>query len=359
MEKSLYFEYVSKFMPQLVTSVVEQMNEQNGAAVNPLLYPTYLRPVFTSDTTWQSLTAKYNRVAADVVALGSPVSSKQRDSLTAATGDIPKISILYSLGEKQMKDIDTMIAKGMPPVRIVQAIFADTPRSIDGVRERIEQMFLTGLSTGKALSVDSTGVGASVDYHYLTENQFATSASWDTVTTPVIADIEKVMDKCVEDRSTPTDVFLDDVALRRLYKNNDLKGQFAFDMGFAGNNVPMLSLRQVEQTFESRWGIRVHRIARRTKSEINGKFITTNPWKEGMMVFTCNSNLGDLVWTNTAEDTRRDPAVVYQNADDFILVSKYSERNPFAEFTKAEAMVVPVINNVEQIYTLDTNKVTA
>lgn len=75
------------------------------------------------------------------------------------------------------------------------------------------------------------------------------------------------------------------------------------------------------------------------------------------MVFTCNNSLGDLVWTNTAEDTRRDPAVVYQNADDFILVSKYASHNPFAEFTKAEAMVVPVLNNVEQIYTLDTSSV--
>lgn len=46
--------------------------------------------------------------------------------------------------------------------------------------------------------------------------------------------------------------------------------------------------------------------------------------------------------------------VVYQKADEFILAKKYSTTDPLREFTAAEAMVVPVLNNVDRIYTLDT-----
>ncbi|MCC8037274.1 MAG: major capsid protein [Bacteroidales bacterium] len=357
MEQSLYFQYAQKYMPELVLAVVEKLNEQNTNSPVPYLYPEFLTTTYTADSTWQGLTARYNRVAADIVALGSPTAPKQRDRISVATGDIPKMSILLSLTEKQMKDIDTMIAKRMPTERVIRAIFADVPRCIDGIRERVEQMFLSGLSTGKALSVHNNGVGAEVDYNFLSENFFKTAVSWDLDTAQVTEDIERLMDKCVDDLSVPTDCFLDDVALRRLYRSKDMKTQFAFNLGFAGDNVPMLTYNQIEQAFLTRYGVRLHRVARRVKTEINGEFTTFNPWKEGAMVFTCNPNLGDLVWTNTAEDTRRDPAALYQNADDFILVSKYASHNPFTEFTKAEAMAVPVINNVEQIYVLNTSEV--
>jgi len=46
--------------------------------------------------------------------------------------------------------------------------------------------------------------------------------------------------------------------------------------------------------------------------------------------------------------------VTYQMADDFILASRYSTNDPLQEITASQAMVVPIINNVDRIYTLDT-----
>lgn len=72
------------------------------------------------------------------------------------------------------------------------------------------------------------------------------------------------------------------------------------------------------------------------------------------MTFVCDEELGDLVWTTLAEENRPVNGVVYQKADEFILAKKYSTTDPLREFTAAEAMVVPVLNNVDRIYTLDT-----
>ncbi|ROS80095.1 hypothetical protein EEL34_15175, partial [Muribaculaceae bacterium Isolate-039 (Harlan)] len=67
--------------------------------------------------------------------------------------------------------------------------------------------------------------------------------------------------------------------------------------------------------------------------------------------------LGSLVWTNVAEVNRRVDGVVYQVADEYILAKKYSKTDPLREFTASEAMVVPVLNNVDRIYTLDSQTV--
>jgi hypothetical protein len=76
-----------------------------------------------------------------------------------------------------------------------------------------------------------------------------------------------------------------------------------------------------------------------------------------MVVFTCDDMLGSLVWTNTAEATRPVGAVQYQTVEDYILLSKYSKNDPLREFTSSQAMVIPIIDNVDRIYTLNSKEV--
>ena len=112
MEKSLYFEIVQKYFPQLVTSIVERLNEKRTAQL-PYLFKERLIPSFSADGRWASVLAEYNRVAADVVALDSELPLKSRDAIETASGDIPKLGMKLYLTEKQMKDIDAMIAQGI------------------------------------------------------------------------------------------------------------------------------------------------------------------------------------------------------------------------------------------------------
>ena len=51
--------------------------------------------------------------------------------------------------------------------------------------------------------------------------------------------------------------------------------------------------------------------------------------------------------------------VVYSTVDNYKLIAKYSKTDPLQEFTSGQAIVAPVIENVEQIYVIDTNVVKA
>lgn len=350
---------MERFFPQLITAIAERLNEKRRTAL-PYLYKEYLDPVFSADGRWASVLAEYTRVAADVVSLDSELPLKSRDTIETAQGNIPKMGMKLYLTEKQMKDVDSMIAQNMPLQRIIDNIFADSPRVIEGVWERIEDLFLSELSDGVGVSANNNGTGVRIDMNFYDANKFNVTALWSGSDSTPLDDIQEIVDKSIEDQNVLTDVFLDDTALNLLYRNNQVRGQFAFNQGIATNGssiIPVLDLDKISQIFATKWNIRTHRVARKIKTEINGSKTNHSPWKKGAMTFVCDDVLGSLVWTNVAEATRPVADVNYQTVDDYLLVSKYSTTDPLREFTSSQAMVVPILNNVDRIYTLDTQVV--
>lgn len=356
MEKSLYFQWTEKYFPQLVLSVVEQINERNASSQFPYLYRTLLSRRYSLDGRWASILANYTRVAADVVALDSELPLKSRDTLEKVTGDIPKLGLKLQLTEKQMKEIDGMIAQGLPEEQIVRAIFGDTARVIAAIYERIEDLFLSEFSTGVGISTRSNGTGVRIDVGYKQENQKGVAVVWngnaDTATP--IDDFQKIFDKALEDGNTITDVYADDYALRAMYQSKQVRESFAFLSGFVGDKIPTLNFEQVARVVNTNWGWTLHRVARKIKTELNGTRASHSPWAEGRVVFACDDTVGALVWTNVAEATRPVAGVTYQTADEFILAKRFSTTDPLKEITASEAMVIPVVDGVDRIYTLDS-----
>lgn len=360
MEQSLFFEYVKKYFPQLVLQVTEKMNDSS----RPLsyLYRDLLTKQYSADGRWASVLAEYTRVAADVVALDSELPLKTRDTVASVTGDIPKIGMKLALSEKQLKDIDAMLAQpNLPVSTVLQNIFADLPRCIEGVYERIEDLFLSELSTGVGLSSRNNGTGVRIDVGYKADNLFTAAVLWnnDPINATPIDDIQKIFEKALADGNTITNVYLDDFALRAMYKSKQVKEQYAFTQNFVGTNIPNLNFDQLSLVFASVFNVTLHRVARKVRTELNGTKQAHSPWAEGRLVFTCDERVGSLVWTTLAEAARPVNGVVYQTADDFILASRYSKNDPFREITSSQAMVIPIVNNVDRIYTLDPKSVSA
>ena len=81
---------------------------------------------------------------------------------------------------------------------------------------------------------------------------------------------------------------------------------------------------------------------------------TLSPWEEGRILFTPDLSIGDIQHGPIAaeeSETLRKKAVLVKN--DFILTTKWSELEPFKEWTKSEANAFPVLNDPEVLYYLD------
>lgn len=365
MEQSLFLEYIISHFPALVLRHIEKLNGKNQTALT-YLHRILLDKKFSVDGRWASVIGNYNRVAADVVAMDSSLPLKKRDSLERATGKIPKMGMELWLNEEQMTEIDTLIALKTPITEIIAKILADVPRVIDGILERLELMFLEGLSTGITVQDDNKNVGTGIrlDYGYLPENQFGVAVLWsDADNSKVVDDINRVKTKASrEDGNTLEYAYGDWYAFQNLIKSKQFKEQFAFNKGFVGNNIPTPTIEQANTVFKSLWGFTFTEVNRTIKLEKNGVRSTITPWAEGRIVFTSDLKVGALVWASLAEANRKGQikTATYQTADEYILVSKYHTIKPsFAEWTASQARVCPVITNVDRIYTLDTKTIQA
>lgn len=365
MEQSLYFEWVKKYFPSLVLSVVEKLNDSNRALT--YLHRDILTPRFSMDGRWASITGNYTRVTADVVAMDSPLPLKKRDVVERATGYIPKLGMKMALNEKQMSDIDAMIAQRMPEENIVRAIFEDLPKCTEGVYEELERMLLQGLSTGviQCTSTNNVGTAVRLNYEFKSANQKGVAVVWagNASTSKPLDDVKRVMDKAEEDGNVITTVYADDQWIENFGLSEQVRGYYIFTLNgtnvASNSTIPVLDRDQVAQILQRRWGIRLVRVNRSCRSEINGVQTSAKPWKQGSATFVCDDKVGDLVWTNLAEMTRPVNGVTYTTANNYILLSKYRKNDPLQEFTTSQARVIPVISNVDRIYTLDSTTVQA
>ena len=225
--------------------------------------------------------------------------------------------------------------------------------------ETIEGIFLSELSTGVGIAPRSNGTGVRVDMKFLDANKFGVKVLWSDTKANALDDLQKIFDKAMDDENVITDMYADDEFLKAFYSNEQVRQQYAFNQGFVGDKIPVLDLEKAQEVVRRKWGVELHRVARKIRTELNGERKNSDAWAKGTAAFTCDERLGSLVWTDLVESTRPVPNVTYETADDFILVSKYSQTDPWREFTASQAMVVPVLNNVDRIYLLDSKQVQA
>lgn len=362
MEQSVFLKWIQKYFPGITLRVVETLNDTKNPL--PYLHRRFLRKDFSVDGTWRALSIANTRVAADFVAMDSSLPLKKRDSIGKVSGDIAKSGMEMKLNEKQLTDLDTLIAQGGTDQQILARLFQDTPKVIAGIWERMEMAFLQGLSTGITLVTDDENVGTGIrmDFGYYSENKFGVAALWATnpTTAKPFDDIQKVLDKASLDGNAITRVLAGRNTINAIAATNQAKEFYAFRMGFVGQAIPTPDFDQLNTMTLARYGFVFEIVDRSVRVEKDGNTQVIKPWADGAMVFLANEQVGSLVYARLAEQNHPVSGVEYQLVDDMILVSKFRTNRPsLGEWTNSQARVVPVIGNVDQIYLMDSKTVVA
>jgi len=364
MEPSLFTAWVAKYFKPLVAKVVEKIN----GTKTPLTYlhKTMLRKEYSPTLKWNSINVDGSTVAADVVSMDSPLPLKKRDAISKADGDIPKLGMKLALNERTMTDLN--ILTNSPQIQestIVAKLFQDTAKCITGIYERLEYMFLQALSTGVTLIPDTenVGLGIRVDFGYKTENKFGVAVLWSAGATGTpISDFNRVKSVADANGDTISTVMMDDYAFNNMLKSTEFKQAYAASLDIAVNTSSVLPTPNKEKAkayILGEFGWEVVFVNRTVKTERDGNKTNRKPWAEGSVVFLTTTEVGTLTWGTLAEMVHQNKAVSYQVADEFILVSKFHKVDPLKEFTSSQALVLPVINNVDEIYVLDSKTVQA
>jgi hypothetical protein len=363
MEQSLFLEEVKKYFPGIAQRVVVRLNDTTNPNAITYRHRTMLRKTFSTNLKWESISVAGNIVAADVIAMDSSIPLKKRDALSRASGDIPKLAMELALREKELSDLDILATMPGQTQEFLARLFQDTPRVIQGQYETLEYMFLLGLSTGVTVIADANNVGTGIriDYGYLTENKFGVGVLWaNTATAKPLTDLKKLTDKARTDGNTIQTFMMDEATFNRFAATDEVKQRWAASNNFFGAAVPTPSLTQVNTAMRDAFGWQIEIVERSVTFEKNGVKTKLKPWGAGQVIGLVTNQVGTLTWGRLAEMNHPVNGVTYETVDDFILVSKFRMNRPsLAEFTNSQAIVIPVINNVDQIYSLDTLTVQA
>ncbi|WP_114937571.1 hypothetical protein [Mucilaginibacter endophyticus] len=359
MEQSKFIKYIQKYFTGFVALVTKTINGKDAPLT--YLYKTMLTPKQSVDGKWTSITADNQNVAADVVAMDSPLPLKTRPAIATASGDIPKLGMEMKMNENQLDQLDTLIAKNADISDIVSELFDDTKRGLIGVEEQTEYLFLKGLSSGIALTdTDNVGTGVRVNYGYLDANKGGAAVLWSDVTnsTP-ITDINNMISKASDAGKTVGYLMMDKVTFNLARKSKETAGLYAISIGNFGTTQPTPTYKQFLEYWQDETGLQFTIVDRSVKFEKDGVKKTVKAWDEGKVILLTDNNVGNLVWKKVVEDSHRSQAITYANGELGTLVSKYVTHKPFGEWTDVQARRVPVINGVDQVFQLDTKVVQA
>ena len=366
MNESLFIEFVRRIWPKLSLYVKEKINGTNRTLT--YLHKTMLTKVYSPDQKWEGTSANTTYVAADMVAMDSPLAPKMRDSIARSNGELPKIGIKKILRETQINAINIMkahlsnastdAAKKSVLNRIITRMLDDGTACSIGIDERNEANFLTGLSDGVIIvegdDDKNTGIGLRVDYGYLAENIFG------FVTTGEVTgdDIERVISKVNNDGNSISVIMLALSTYNKIRQSQWAKELAANYRGLSFDNdtkLPVPTSTLFDEAFSDQYGgISFLKVDRSVKYEKNGKRVSYKPWNANKLIFLPSAdNVGSFVWGTLAEATNPVNGVEYTTIDEYKLISRYSKTDPLQEFTNGQAICLPVIENVDQIYSLD------
>lgn len=357
-KESLFKEIIDKVFPKL-TNIIETINGKKKQLT--YLHKTMLRKEYSADQKWESASLNTHRVAADMVAMDSPVPLKSRDAISHSSGVLPKIGMKRALKESDLNAVNVMIAQNASSAQIMNKLINDSVACSIGVDERNEANFLIGLSEGLVAIEDTenTGTALRVDFGYLTENQFGVASTSEISHD----DIKRVITKADEDGNTITTIALALSTYNKLRQTQWAKELVANYRGQVYTNpanlaVPTASVFD-EAFADDNGGIKFLKIDRSIMIEKDGKRKSWKPWNANKLIFLTTEDVGALVWGTLAEQNHRVEGVTYTVIDDYKLVSKFSKTDPLQEWTAVQALVLPVIENVDQIYSLDSTQVQA
>lgn len=353
MQPSLFAEYANRVFPKL-QRIITTVNEKRNANLT-YLHKTMLRPEYSADQKWDSATVNTNFVAADMVAMDSPLPIKKRDRLQVASGVLPKVGMKKIMRETQLNALNIMIAQNAKFQDIAKRLVDDVLSCSVGIDEKNEYNFLKALSDGVILveDADNTGVGLRVNFGYLDSNKFgveeADAISYD--------DIRRPINKASEDGNAITKIAIALSTYNKLRQTQWAKELVANYRGLVftdATNLPVPTAKAFDEAFaDDNNGITFIKIDRPVRIEKDGVQTTVKPFNAKHIIYLTNEELGALVWSTLVEARNGVAGVSYQTIDQYKLIAKYSTTDPYQELTTGQALVLPVLENVDQIYMLD------
>ena len=356
MLQSLFYKYLERFFPQL-QRLIETVNKRRDRNL-VYLHKQHLNEEYSPDNKWESTISDTTYVAADFVSMDSALPIKQRDTIQTANGKLPKVGISRILRETDINTLNTMEAQGGNAQLIARKLANDPVACAQGIDERNEYNFLFGFSNGYVAIKDDDNPTQlmRISFNYLAKNTFYSSEKGEAK----LEDILNVIDKAAENGVTIRYIWISKQTydeLRHSREARELSANYERRIVADDFTLPVPTPTKFDEAFsDETGGVEFVKVNRSVIIEENGNRKSVKPWNDNRLIFVADEIVGTLVYGRLAETTNPVENVLYQLIDNYKLIARFRETNPLRETTTGQAIVAPIIENIDQIYVLDISK---
>lgn len=245
--------------------------------------------------------------------------------------------------------------------QLINLMWGGTERVVNGVRAKLDIIFLGALSNEGKFTFDEKnnpegGVRGMINYNQPVSNIASSKVKWTD------ANIDTV--DCMEDIMAVADAADDKVALSKILLAPSrlaymLRSKKARQMVWGTDkSSKILTLADINDYMNSNQLPTFSKIRRQCQIQNGNKLTTVNPWNDKNLVFIPEGKLGVIKNAYANNELRQEVGVTYSNADR-IRISQWGAGETTGsngvEFTKAESLSLPVITEINGIYTLKTD----
>ncbi|CAL67392.1 major capsid protein [Christiangramia forsetii] len=361
MAVSIFKDLIDEYMEGVVLAQYEKVNGSKDAPAYD--HERYLTPEYSADMSYSSVSGNYTRITADFVSYDSPLPVKSRATVKSASGEVPKMGMKFVLGEKEMNTLRILRRDPGRKKELARKVFNDSENGIYGIKELIEEAMYVGFSGGAMLipQENNTGTAVRASYDIPKENQFGVTGKWSNPDSKPISDLRRIKKAARAKGEYPNTIWMGADTLDNLLDNLQIKAQFAWNNSFSGDNpnIPTLDEDQIRGLLSRTLGMNLIVVERTFVHQKNKQRIVTEGWEKNMVVLTTGTNIGSLVYSTLAEEEFPVEDVQYQKANDYILVKNWGTTDPVSHATGAEAIVFPVLQNVESFFYINAEEADA
>ena len=347
----------------------DKISEYNKRVFDNVLYETYLDwDLPTIGLNFEEIIGKYNiTIAAPTIGDDSKEPIMGTDGLQTLAERIVRHSLTLPLSIQDYRLVlqildSKMLTDAAKTKQLVELMWKNVVAVVNAVHAKLDMIFLGALSNeGKfEFTADNNpegGVRGLIDYNQPSSNIASSRTQWTDAnieTVDVFEDIQAIID-AASDKVVLDKILCAPSATSYICRAKKMK-QMIFG---TDKSSSMLTLAALNQYMEANGLPQFQQIRRQCLVQNGTKTTAVTPWIAKYLVFIPAGKLGVIKNAYANNELRPEPGVTYSNHGR-IRVSQWgigeTQGSNGVEFTKAEAFALPVITEMNGIYTLKTQQ---
>lgn len=333
------------------------------------------QPWFKKYFTWapQTLSLKYStavgrsriEAAASVVDSDAPAPLRSRANLEKYDGNVASIKEKLKMSQQNYRDFLTLqqlpVADAVKKTQLLDLLFNDVQIVGNAAMKRIDILTLQAVSKGEIdinISNNPDGIVTdTLDLFMPAANKKTVVKVWTDSTADAVADIDAVV-VAAQDRGVSFAKILMPKALFIKFKNlsstqNYLKAFY----NPGGNAKYAVTLDNINEFLSANLYPMIELIDEVVGVEQDGVISTIRPFKAENVSFIPAGGLGVIHNALAIEALNPVKQVSYSNYER-ALISKWSDNDPFTEYTAVELNAFPGVEQIDNIFILKTDTAT-